>query len=485
MGLLPCILRSVTSFLLLEDGPKTLIPDSNSDQNSDQNLYLNIDSTKEQIIEIMNNVKKQQEIQEKKEKQNEYELNEYIDCLLWVESVLGLTMALISVTTALPALTDNGVISSIASVLNRKSNKLKVLTDTDNADNNGNSNENNGNDTAKNDQIVKINNGMNKSENGENDIYDDRTATTSDKSNNKIAITLVHIDSLIVQILDTAITNHSGSFTAFKEQGGAEAALVRLLDELVLLSTDTGIQDPSSTTVTITTSSTSAIESSVMDVVEDAVEKKAVSEKVEELKIMINSISDGNVGTSSGESKESSESEKNVLQSEIPSPTVLNLSSSEAMAAVVDGSRYKIKYLPPGKKVLLHQLISLIISWVQDSQQDSGDHLHGQLLKGPLFAKIFGVLFNNVIILSNSLISPTIALLADIINNDSAPPGLLVHLLSSGLIELALKTCINPGLVYCADLLLSISSLISATCLTQDGIDLIKQVNNNLFFYVL
>ena len=147
MGLLPCILRSVTSFLLLEDGPKTLIPDSNSDQNSDQNLCLNIDSTKEQIIEIMNNVKKQQEIQEKKEKQNEYELNEYIDCLLWVESVLGLTMALISVTTALPALTDNGVISSIASVLNRKSNKLKVLTDTENTYKNGNSDENNGNDT--------------------------------------------------------------------------------------------------------------------------------------------------------------------------------------------------------------------------------------------------------------------------------------------------------------------------------------------------
>ena len=143
--------------------------------------------------------------------------------------------------------------------------------------------------------------------------------------------------------------------------------------------------------------------------------------------------------------------------------------------------------MPAASKVLLHQLISLVISWVQDTQQDSGDHLHGQLLKGPIFARIFGVLFNNVTILSNALISPTVALIADIVNNDPAPPGLLSHMLTSGIIELAMRSCLDPELEYSCDLLMSISSLISACCLTQEGLDLVKEINpfNHLFSLLL
>ena len=97
------------------------------------------------------------------------------------------------------------------------------------------------------------------------------------------------------------------------------------------------------------------------------------------------------------------------------------------------------------------------------------------------------MLFKNVTVLSSVLISPAVALIADIINNDPAPPGLLTHMLSGGIMELSIRACINPNLVYGADLLMSISSLISACCLTQEGIDLVKSINpfSHLFSLLL
>ena len=424
MGLLPCLLRSVTSSLLLED-------------NSDVSIFEK-ETQRKVMSPISNNAELDMINKVMVVTTNELdEFQEYVESLLWTESILGLTMALISVTTALPALTDNGVISSIAAVLSHKPIKPnKYLTN----------------------QLIST-------------VEKDRAI-----------IIRLHIDSLVVQILDTAITNHSGSFIAFKDQGGAEAALIRLLDELEMLSSkqsDITILDSINAPISENTTITMDVADDSDVIGEKGNDRTALEKKVDEVD------ENKNIQDSSENEIINMEIEKDSV--ETPSPAVLNISSLEAMAAVTEGGKIIILKLPPANKVLLHQLISLIISWVQDTQQDSGDHLHGQLLKGTLFAQIFGVLFKNVTVLSSVLISPAVALIADIINNDPAPPGLLTHMLSGGIMELSIRACINPNLVYGADLLMSISSLISACCLTQEGIDLVKSINpfSHLFSLLL
>lgn len=418
MGLLPCVLRSVTSFLQLEEASSYKSEtDTTTDGRMDVSASSSVSTSSSSSSSSVSGVPVSDVV-----KGSQADITDYIECLLWTESVLGLTMALISVTPALPALTDNGVIYAIASLLSNKPQGNSVFAIRFSGDG------------------------------------------VCPRDIERVGIIRVHIDCLVVQILDTSITNHSGAFIAFKEQGGAEAALVRLLDELQMLSIR-------QLTPVISSNEVGRIENSAMDIVETIDEALPCALNQE------NVLSCGVSGT------------VQKVEEEVVSPTsaVLTITSSEAVAAVTEGQKYKIIHLPPASKVLLHQLISLVISWVQDTQQDSGDHLHGQLLKGPIFARIFGVLFSNVTILSNALISPTVALIADIVNNDPAPPGLLSHMLTSGIIELAMRSCLNPELEYSCDLLMSISSLISACCLTQEGLDLVKEINpfNHLFSLLL
>lgn len=424
MGLLPCVLRSVTSFLQLEEAaayknePDTtgngLSAVSDGSSSSPSSSASSASSVSGVLVSDA-------------VKGSKADLADYTECLLWTESVLGLTMALISVTPALPALTDNGVISAIASLLSNKPQRDSVFATRFSGDG------------------------------------------VSLRDLERVGTIRVHIDCLVVQILDTSITNHSGAFVAFKEQGGAEAALVRLLDELQMLSTRQLAPVNSSNQVEM-------IENGAMEIVEPIENAEPCvpsQENVLKADKDLFDVSDAVV-----------KDDEEVLS---PTSAVLTMTSSEAVAAVIEGQKCKITRLPPASKVLLHQLISLVISWVQDTQQDSGDHLHGQLLKGPIFARIFGVLFSNVTILSNSLISPTVALIADIVNNDPAPPGLLSHMLTSGIIELAMRSCLDTALEYSCDLLMSISSLISACCLTQEGLELVKEINpfNHLFSLLL
>ena len=52
---------------------------------------------------------------------------------------------------------------------------------------------------------------------------------------------------------------------------------------------------------------------------------------------------------------------------------------------------------------------------------------------------------------------PALSLIADVVNHDPAPPGLLQHTLASGVAEMALRACTDPDLHFTADLLQSVS----------------------------
>jgi hypothetical protein len=137
MGLLPCLLRSAVSFLssLQHEDPPA--------QESSQEMSL-------KTLEIH-------------------------DRLLWTESILTLTLALISVSNALTALTENGFISLLLS-------------------------------------IVKIN---------------------PWKSRSSLQ---VFVEVLVVQIMDMSLTGHPLALSMFEDLSGIDSILERLIKELTLLS---------------------------------------------------------------------------------------------------------------------------------------------------------------------------------------------------------------------------------------------------------
>ena len=300
MGLLPCVLRSVTSFLHLDEEATAATMSETESGSGGGGVDTGVVTVEMTTACSSSSASASASSSTDTSKCSAADLSEYVESLLWTESVFGLTMALISVTTALPALTDNGVISSIASLLGNKPKKSGAyLTRFSGSD-------------------------------------------VTEKDIEHAGIVRVHIDSLVVQILDTAITNHSGAFVAFKERGGAESALVRLTDELEMLSSPSfGSSDS----------------------------LKSGGQSAEALETVQSSA--GLAQNSSAlPSDEAGMAEKAVGEGEEAPPSgsaVLTMTSSEAMAALLEGKKWKLSTLPAANKVLLHQLLALVISWVQSS----------------------------------------------------------------------------------------------------------------------
>ena len=231
MGLLPCILRSLTSFLVSDEGVE-------KEENSHSTVISSSSSTPSARGTKGNDSDK-----------DAVELglgspiivgDEYEEYMMWTEAVLGLLLALISLTTALPALTDNGIISSITSALGGHRQQQQQ--------------------SQQHRQTASITtNYLEAAALSNVSILPNRHSHTIAQGRT----TRTHIDSLIALILDTAISSHAAAFTVFKDQGGAEQCLHRTLDELTFLAgpatvvTETGI---------VTSSSSSSSSSDAMTV---------------------------------------------------------------------------------------------------------------------------------------------------------------------------------------------------------------------------
>ena len=389
MGLLPCILRSLTSFLVSEE---VLVGDEGMDEEK---------NTHSMVISTSTSTPSSRGIKDKGSDKDGLGLglgtpiivgDEYEEYMMWTETVLGLLLALISLTTALPALTDNGIISSIATVLGHKHQQQQQSQPQQTA----------AAATTASSRAAAASNISTSPDRLSHTIVQDRTTRT-------------HIDSLIALILDTAISSHTAAFTVFKDQGGAEQCLHRTLDEL------TYVADPA-TVVTETDDVTAPVASSSASSGASCSASSSASSSS-------SSSSSGDAMAVDGEDDDRRTSDG----------FKLNLASSEALAAANAGSKWRIGTIPAPHKVLLNQLLCLNISWVQDSLQDGSDHFHAQLLKSPAFARLFGVIFANPAPLTHIVVGQALSLIADSINSDPAPPALLLHTLSSGVAEMALQ----------------------------------------------
>ena len=67
--------------------------------------------------------------------------------------------------------------------------------------------------------------------------------------------------------------------------------------------------------------------------------------------------------------------------------------------------------------------------------------------------------------------APAYAILSDVLNNDSSPPGILVHLIGNSVGKAALEG-INATTEFSGDSLLAMANVISALALTEEGIGL-------------
>ena len=288
MGLLPCVLRSLTSFLVSDaDGrPTERVGGTGALKATEGGLLGAAGAAGAAGATVAMPVAMPVAAALTDEEREEF--------LVWAESVLGLLLALISLTSALPALTDNGIVSSIATVLAHKPARHE------------------GSDRAQ-----------------PSLAYTVGRETTSRTS----------LDSLIVLILDTAITNHPAAFTVFKDQGGAEQALMRTLDELALMSdpvTVVGEADSNSSSSSDSSSSGSSSSSS--------------SSSSSGSSSSGSGGGDGAMAVDDGGDRRGGDGDGS------SSGNGLNVTSAEALTAASEGARWRVRKVAPAHAVLLNQV---------------------------------------------------------------------------------------------------------------------------------
>jgi hypothetical protein len=316
MGLLPCILRSSTSFLnaLSTSGVEAALAADSTPRGdglkrsiSDDSVYSETPRSKSQSSDAVR------------------------DRLLWTECVLILTMALISVSNALPALVENGFIALLLSVV--------------------------------------------------------RAVPCLARSNQEVYVT-----GLITQLLEMSLSAHQLALTVFKDMCGVDALLDRLMGELTLLSTVPEILDEAGGTAAAGTPLPGG----------RGKRKRRRTDNVS-----------SNSATAS------------VTMVTAPVSTDLSISRSACTGAV---------------KVLIHSILSTFSLYLQEG----GDNRQGQILRGPLFASAFAVLFRSSTALTASLMTPSFAVFGEVINND---PSILSHMLSNGLCGSAIDAMMRESKV--------------------------------------
>lgn len=150
--------------------------------------------------------------------------------------------------------------------------------------------------------------------------------------------------------------------------------------------------------------------------------------------------------------------------------------------------------VPYCNQIVLQQLLTVLSSFFNDERAENGgnDPRQTQIVKGLNLEKVLVKILDNSFECQSLVIAPAIGLITDLINGDTAPPGVLNHYLANGLAEKALKvvelstqssTEVKQKVVFDSLLLQSVVNIISALGITSDGIKLIIDVNPFPFIF--
>ena len=90
--------------------------------------------------------------------------------------------------------------------------------------------------------------------------------------------------------------------------------------------------------------------------------------------------------------------------------------------------------------MILHNLLSICSTYFHDSRHSGADSRQGQVVRSAGFGEVFRIVFRNVNFLTSFVSAPAYAILSDVLNNDSSPPGILVHLIGNSGFHIKLLT---------------------------------------------
>jgi hypothetical protein len=300
----------------------------------------------------------------------------YLTRLLWIEQIFIVTTAVISATTALPALMDSGFMSLIVSLLTEPAVR-------DSGD-----------------------------------------------------IQLSYVEATVVQLLELSVSESHSTMNIFRDMSGLEVLLDRLLFEL-------------------------------NDISENSFVAAAAVVEGEE---------DTGGAVSAGKKRKKTESRHESAGR--PSKRIAQDLTSSSGSRNVTPPRTGVYTLLPSRRVLVHSLMSVIAIYMQDG----GDPRISHVLRGKKFTAVISLIFKNCRIFPSLILSFAFNILAEVINND---PGYLTHMLSSGVVaeafsamETTCEGCFFPLSSYSPlltmELFNGMSALLSAVCLTADGMQLLE-----------
>jgi hypothetical protein len=275
-----------------------------------------------------------------------------LDRLSWIEHVLMLTMSLITTTNALPAFAENGLVSLLVSVL-----KLPP-------------------------------------------VHVPASEPESDQFTRLLALRRTYVTGLLTQLLEQAISSHVPSMSMFTEVKGFEVALHRLADELDELDV------------------TSYFLSGAADSSEpkglDSVQHKELDD----------------VDMDGDEDEEVQDGEGKLLST--PPVSRENKEPDQPAGGRLLVSIMDAKHISAASTIMLHSLLTLCTFYLQQSSQ-------GKILREKLFSQILLKLFSNMKTLNPSVSASSFILFSDVINND---PSILSHLIGNGVAESCLEASI-------------------------------------------
>ena len=315
-----------------------------------------------------------------------------LDRLAWIEHVFMLTMSLVTVTNALPALAENGLVSLLVSVLKLPPVSVPAV--------------------GEGDPLVR-----------------------------QLALRRTYVTGLLTQLLEQAIGSHGPSMTMFNEVKGFECTLHRLadeLDELDMTSYVATVKSAAGGAGAVPSIPEQSAEMMMMQIEEEEEEEEekenggvestsAGALRVDTREQSLSSPA-GATTTSTSGTEEDEEEEKEEEWSDTASSGSGSGSSRSPLLVV---SIHRPEHISAASTIMLHSLLTLATYFLQQSTQ-------GKILREKLFSQLLLKIFSNMAALDSAISASSFILFSDVINND---PSILSHLIGNGVAECCLNAC--------------------------------------------
>lgn len=125
-------------------------------------------------------------------------------------------------------------------------------------------------------------------------------------------------------------------------------------------------------------------------------------------------------------------------------------------------------------RCLVHGLLTVLSACMHEGYSDGSDNRLSQLIRNSRFATIFKLIFSNASGMTAPLLAAACSVLGEAINNDPSPPSVLSCMITSGVVDYALKGLNSEHIFHTGDSMLSAANLWSSVSLSEEGIAAVR-----------